>query len=79
MGIMGEKEITKQSAKVTLAEVIPEMAKPRVASSAREHLERSIFLNPVGISFGLVYCTVRDPTAPQDVRAATTDRRIPCN
>ena len=68
MGIMGKKEITKQSAKVTLAEVIAEMAKARVASSAQEHLEKSIFLNPVGISFRLVYCTVRGPTAPQDVR-----------
>lgn len=35
----------KQSAKATLAEVIKEMAKPRVASSAREH--RHIFRDEV--------------------------------
>ena len=35
MGTMGKKKTKKQSAKATLAEVIKEMAKPRVASSAR--------------------------------------------
>jgi hypothetical protein len=34
---MGEKTTKNQSAKTTLAEVIKEMAKPRVAKSAREH------------------------------------------
>ena len=35
---MGKKKTKKKrSAKATLAEVIKEMAKPRVASSAREH------------------------------------------
>jgi hypothetical protein len=33
---MGKKKTKKQSAKATLAEVIKEMAKPRVATSARE-------------------------------------------
>jgi hypothetical protein len=33
---MGKRKIRKQSAKATLAEVIKEMAKPRVATSARE-------------------------------------------
>jgi TolA-binding protein len=37
MGIMYKKKINKESAKATLAEVIKEMAKPRVAMSAREH------------------------------------------
>ena len=32
----GKKKIKKQSAKATLAEVMKEMAKPRVAMSARE-------------------------------------------
>ena len=36
-GTMGKKKTKKQSAKETLAEVIKEMAKPRVAMSAREH------------------------------------------
>jgi len=36
MGTMRKKKTQKQSAKETLAEVIKEMAKPRVASSARE-------------------------------------------
>ena len=35
IGTMGKKKIKKQSAKATLAEVIKEMAKPRVATSAR--------------------------------------------
>jgi TolA-binding protein len=34
---MGKRKTKKQSAKATLAEVIKEMAKPRVAVSAREH------------------------------------------
>jgi hypothetical protein len=34
---MANRKIQKQSAKATLAEVIKEMAKPRVAMSAREH------------------------------------------
>jgi hypothetical protein len=34
---MGKKKARKQSAKATLAEVTKEMAKPRVAMSAREH------------------------------------------
>jgi len=33
---MGKKKTKKQSAKATLAEVTKEMAKPRVAMSARE-------------------------------------------
>ena len=33
---MSKRKQTKQSAKTTLAEVVKEMAKPRVASSARE-------------------------------------------
>jgi hypothetical protein len=33
---MGKRKQEKQSAKATLAEVVKEMAKPRVASSARE-------------------------------------------
>jgi hypothetical protein len=33
---MGKKKTKKQSAEETLAEVIKEMAKPRVATSARE-------------------------------------------
>jgi hypothetical protein len=36
MKTMGKK-INKQSARETLSEVIKEMAKPRVATSAREH------------------------------------------
>jgi len=36
MGIMRKEKIKKQSAKATLAEVAREMAKPRVAESARE-------------------------------------------
>jgi TolA-binding protein len=35
---MAKRKPQKQSAKATLAEVIKEMAKPRVAMSAREHL-----------------------------------------
>ncbi len=35
-GTTGEKKAKRQSDKATLAEVIKEMAKPRVASSARE-------------------------------------------
>jgi hypothetical protein len=34
---MAKRKTQKQSAKATLAEVIKEMAKPRVAMSAREH------------------------------------------
>jgi hypothetical protein len=34
---MAKQKTPKQSAKATLAEVIKEMAKPRVAMSAREH------------------------------------------
>jgi hypothetical protein len=34
---MANRKIQKQSAKATLAEAIKEMAKPRVAASAREH------------------------------------------
>src|ERR1019366_8940965 len=45
MGTMGKKRTKKQSAKATLAEVIKEMAKPRVASSAREH--RHILRNEI--------------------------------
>ena len=37
MGAVSKKKTKKQSAKATLAEVIKEMAKPRLASSAREH------------------------------------------
>jgi hypothetical protein len=33
---MGKKRAKKQSAKATLAEVVKEMAKPRVAGSAKE-------------------------------------------
>jgi TolA-binding protein len=39
---MGKRKTKKQSAKATLAEVIKEMAKRRVASSARE--QGSVFL-----------------------------------
>lgn len=34
---MGNRKIKEQRDKATLAEVIKEMAKPRVAMSAREH------------------------------------------
>jgi hypothetical protein len=34
---MGKRKIQEQQDKATLAEVIKEMAKPRVAMSAREH------------------------------------------
>ena len=44
-GTMGKKKTKKQSAKETLAEVMKEMAKPRVAMSAREH--RHILRNDV--------------------------------
>ena len=37
METMGKKKINKQSARETLSEVIKEMARPRVAASAREH------------------------------------------
>jgi hypothetical protein len=37
LGTMRKKRTKKQSAKATLAEVVKEMAKPRVAMSAREH------------------------------------------
>jgi hypothetical protein len=33
---MGKRKTKKQSAKTTLAEVMKEMAKPRVATSAKE-------------------------------------------
>jgi hypothetical protein len=36
MGIMNQRKAKKESAKATLAEVTKEMAKPRVAKSARE-------------------------------------------
>ena len=42
---MGKKKTKKQSAQATLAEVIKEMARPRVAMSAREHSH--IFRNEV--------------------------------
>jgi len=45
MRTMGREKTKKQSAKATLAEVIKEMAKPRVASSAREH--RHIMRNEI--------------------------------
>jgi hypothetical protein len=35
---MAKRKTQKQSDEATLAEVIKEMAKPRVAMSAREHL-----------------------------------------
>ena len=43
MGTVGKKKTKKQSAKATLAEVVKEMAKPRVAMSAREqgHISRN--------------------------------------
>ena len=44
MGAMRKKKTKKQSPEETLAEVIKEMAKPRVASSAREE---SSFFGPV--------------------------------
>ena len=37
MGVWPKKKTQEQSAKATLAEVTKEMAKPRVAMSAREH------------------------------------------
>jgi hypothetical protein len=36
MGTVGKRKTKKQSAKATHAEVVKEMAKPRVAMSARE-------------------------------------------
>jgi hypothetical protein len=42
---MSKRKTKKQSAKATLAEVIKEMAKPRVAKSARE--QNSVFRNEV--------------------------------
>jgi hypothetical protein len=42
---MGKRKTTKPSAKATLAEIIKEMAKPRVAMSAREY--SSAFRNGV--------------------------------
>ena len=42
---MGKRKAKKQSDKATLAEVTKEMAKPRVARSAREHSH--IFRNQV--------------------------------
>jgi len=46
MGAVTKRQTQKQSAKETLAEVIKEMAKPRVAMSAREqhHIVRNKFL-----------------------------------
>ena len=44
-GQMGKRKNKKQSAKATLAEVIKEMAKPRVARSARG--QSSVFWNEV--------------------------------
>jgi hypothetical protein len=44
---MGKRKLQKQSAKATLAEVTKEMAKPRVARSAREHSHSHIFRNDV--------------------------------
>ena len=41
---VGKRKTRKQSAKETLAEVIKEMAKPRVVMSAREY---SVFRNEV--------------------------------
>jgi TolA-binding protein len=35
---MGKKKTKKQEAKATLSEVVKEMAKPRVAESAREDI-----------------------------------------
>jgi hypothetical protein len=37
IGTVGKKKTKKQSDKAILAEVVKEMAKPRVARSAREH------------------------------------------
>ncbi len=45
MAFMPKRRTQQQSAKVTLAEVIKEMAKPRVAMSARE--DRHIVLREV--------------------------------
>ena len=41
-GTTGKKKTKKQSAKATLAEVIKEMAKPRVATSARKGDSREV-------------------------------------
>jgi hypothetical protein len=41
-GTMGKKKAKRQSAKAILAEVVKEMAKPRVAMSAREHRLRFV-------------------------------------
>ena len=38
---MGKRRTKKQSAKATLAEVVKEMAKPRVVMSAREEIPSS--------------------------------------
>jgi hypothetical protein len=45
MGKRKNKEETAEYAKATLAEVTKEMAKPRVAKSARQH--RRVFRNEV--------------------------------
>jgi hypothetical protein len=37
MGVMDKRKTKKQSAKATLAEVIKEMAQPRMVKSAREY------------------------------------------
>jgi hypothetical protein len=46
----GKKKTKKQSAEATLTEVIEEMAKPRVALSARENMQTSRKAVLVGIS-----------------------------
>ena len=58
MGTMGKKKTKKQSAKATLAEVTKEMAKPRVASSAKGVVRTWQLL----ISFPLLFArTALDP------------------
>jgi hypothetical protein len=47
MGNMGKKKTKKQSAQTTLAEVIKEMARPRVAMSARSREHSHIVRNEV--------------------------------
>jgi hypothetical protein len=47
IGNMGKKKTKKQSAQTTLAEVIKEMARPRVAMSARTREQSHIVRNEV--------------------------------
>src|ERR1035441_203859 len=78
MGTMGKKKTKKQSAKATLAEVIKEMAKPRVASSAREH--RHILRNEILVvendveKSSMVAATKRSGVRQEDFKARDLTR-----